>query len=130
MIGNIIFAPDCIEKSARAIENMSKALSENSKNEIKARDRVDISLEEYERLKDENRRLSTKVSHLECLLSDLGIPAEMVNSIIPGSTMVSCCSDYKDFLTHVRIEFKVDDISVRRAREKDVYLKDALNALK
>ena len=89
---------------------LANVLSENNRKDIKARDRVDISLEEYERLKDENRRLSTEVVRLKMLLGEFGIPTEMISKIRPGTTTLQCCSSYKDFVTRVRIEFDVDDI--------------------
>lgn len=72
------------------------------------KDRVDISLKEYEELKRENERLTDKLRHAYMILEKLNIPMSMIPNIIPSSVNWYE-TDSIEFMTRsIRIEFKVE----------------------
>ena len=91
-----------------ANKNLANSITEASEDDVKARDRVDITLEEYERLKDENRRLNEEVTRLRKILSDIRIPVNIWERIKLGTIKTSVCHNVKDFIDTFRIEFDVD----------------------
>ena len=86
----------------RKIESISEA-------EIKSKDRVDISLEEYERLKDEVKQLTERERVLMSVIERLNIPADVLTYILLDSVKIYTCSDmdYMNELQRYRIEFSV-----------------------
>ena len=54
------------------IKEHNKIIKENTELEIKARDRVDLSLEEYSQLVKENDTLKNKLQSYDKLLNDIG----------------------------------------------------------
>ena len=101
---------DSSGKAGASINNLTSTLKTIHEEEIKTKDRVDISLNEYERLKRENRDLAWKVSRLETILSSIRIPVEKYEQIEPDSVKVESCSDPIHFKQRVRIEFDISDI--------------------
>ena len=72
------------------------------------KDRVDISLKEYEELKKENQRLDDELRHAHMILEKLHIPMSMIPNIIPSSVNWYE-SDSVEFMTrNVQIVFKVE----------------------
>lgn len=96
---------ESIEKSSKTLAN---SITEASKDDVKARDRVDITLEEYERLKNENRLLNEEVTRLRKILSDIRIPVNIWERIKLDTIKTSVCHNVKDFIDTFRIEFEVD----------------------
>ena len=101
---------DSSGKARTSIDGLTSALKTIHEEESKTKDRVDISLSEYERLKRENRDLAWKVSRLEAILSSIRIPVEKYEQIKPDSVKVESCSDPIHFKQRIRIEFDMDDI--------------------
>lgn len=95
-------------KSANEISKLNRTISETSQADIKARDRVDISLEEYRKITEENKRLDMTVTRLMMALENLGIPVEVARRIVPGTIDVSVCHDVREFKDRFRIEFDVE----------------------
>ena len=94
-----------ISESARDLAN---ALKSTSDTEIKARDRVDISLEEYERLKQENLRLSCEASMLLDFITRIGVPVEVFDGEATiDHVSMSYCDYYDTFKRRYRVEFDV-----------------------
>lgn len=97
---------------ARSIRESNKTLADSimeaNKDDIKARDRVDITLEEYERLKEENRRLNEEVTRLRKILSDIRIPVNIWKRIRLDTIKTSVCHNIRDFIDTFRIEFDVE----------------------
>lgn len=52
---------------------------------MESRDRVDISLKEYEELKRVNKDLLDRLRHAEAILNNIGINADVIPHIIPES---------------------------------------------
>lgn len=91
--------------------------------EIESKNRVDISLSEYNRMKDEIAQLKDKIkvlnsdnSHLTDLLIKIGVPNNLIPKIIPDSIRVAQGNDIINFTRRIRIEFDIDEASLR-----DVY---------
>ena len=72
------------------------------------RDRVDISLKEYEELKRENQHLNDELRHAHMILEKLHIPIRMIPNIIPSS--VSWYeSESAEFMTRrIQINFNIE----------------------
>ena len=99
--------------------NLEKILREHDertrnmiKSEIKSRNRVDISLDEYEKMKDEADEISfclqNKIDYLVKIIEKFGIPIE-ISDIVNTDSIITFCDD--DVLTgkrKYRIEFTVD----------------------
>lgn len=93
-------------RAARATEKLTAQLAENSKAEIKARDRVDITLEEYEFLKHEVESLRTENAMLRGYLSKFDFPVDA--KIIPDSIQTACAHDVRRFVDRWQIKFDVE----------------------
>lgn len=93
---------EATEKVVEKLESISQA-------EIKSKDRVDIPLSEYLRITEENKKLNRRVSEMSRIIIQLGIPAEVIDRIIPQSICVECCDDYLEYKKHYRVNFAVDD---------------------
>jgi hypothetical protein len=94
---------------AKSNKELGEKLEAISKEEIKSKDRVDISLEEYQRLHRHIENLERQNDHMGKLIVQLGIPAEIINSIKPDTVNVTYCDDIIDFVRHYRVAFDVDD---------------------
>lgn len=99
----------------RQLKMLSKSVNDIVSDEIKARNRVNISLEEYEKLKgeiSENKtkilNLSTKNRELRSILEKIGIPINEVQ-VIPESIKVEYANKYSsvwDNKRGCRVEFE------------------------
>lgn len=95
--------------NALSQEKFAKQLKSISEAEIKSKDRVDIPLEEYERLKNENKRLAERERTLMSVIEQLKIPADVLPYILPDSVKIYTCFDidlWNEF-QHYRIEFSI-----------------------
>lgn len=86
------------EKFANTLKSISEA-------EIKSKDRVDITLEEYERLKNDVRKYEERSRRMGAMIMRLGIPYELLDHIITDSIYVTTCDNHMDFMKRYRIEF-------------------------
>lgn len=93
---------------ARAIEKQGKILQSISEAEIESKDRVDIPLREYERLKMENAALRERCMHVEALFKNaFGIDPKVIEKI-DASTVRKCeIQDPRELKTIIRLEFDV-----------------------
>ena len=91
---------------------------ENGINELKtlseSRDRVDISLKEYEDLKRVNKDLQIRLNQAERILGMLDIPADMIQHIDPDSVKIYSAEAFDPTNIFVRkrrcrIEFNVEE---------------------
>jgi hypothetical protein len=96
------------ESIATSMSTLSNRLEDISKAEISARDRVDISLAECERMKEQIRTLESENGYLRDILSNLRLPLE--HHIIPDSIVTEWSHDLKCFVTHWQIRFDTEDI--------------------
>ena len=95
---------------ARSNDRLGDRLNDISQKELKARDRVDISLEEYEQLKNEVTSLRYENASLKSIFTRIGIPIKVINYILPNTVAVRKSEDLKDFVTHYYIAFDTNDI--------------------
>lgn len=93
-----------LRRIRRAMENGINDLRTLSE----TRDRVDISLKEYEELKRENQHLNDELRHAHMILEKLHIPIRMIPNIIPSS--VSWYeSESAEFMTRrIQINFNIE----------------------
>lgn len=103
-------AANILAMSHKAHDETLKSISEK---EIKSKDRVDISLEEYERLKNQLTILFNENFSLKTTLTGIGIPLEVLGYVIPNSIEVQRCEDCIGFETSYRVKFSVRDIERR-----------------
>lgn len=94
---------------ARSIREHSKTLTDISRDEIKSKDRVNIPLSEYTNMKDTIDRQERELRMMRCYISELGIPREEVDSIVPDTIRVYRNRDLCNFSTHYQINFTVDE---------------------
>lgn len=99
--------------AAKVIADSQRMLSREmaliSEKEIKARDRVDISLEEYNRMVKTIADLKFNYGHAVAIIEQLGIPMSVIDKIDPNSITVETSKDYIDFKQNWRITFSSDD---------------------
>lgn len=99
---------DAASVVARATKEHNETLKNISDAEIKSKDRVDIPLRDYLRMKDDLERTARELTHANFLLAQMGIPAEVVKRIEGSTIRVETCEDPCDFKRGYRITFKVD----------------------
>lgn len=90
-------------------EKFAKQLKDISEAEIKSKDRVDITLEEYERLKKDLDMFSTRCKRMESMLERLGIPYYVLDKIAMDSISVSTCDNHMNFMKRFYIQFDAYD---------------------
>lgn len=73
---------------------------------LKVKDRVDLSLSQYEEMKSKISVLEDQVRRQQAVLEAIGINPSLVRDIIPNSTQVSTGYSLKDNVDTVRIEFE------------------------
>lgn len=95
--------------NALSQEKFAKQLKDISEAEIESKDRVDISLEEYERLKKDLDMFSTRCRSMESTLERLGIPYYVFDKIDPESISVSTCDNHMNFKKRFYIQFDAYD---------------------
>ncbi len=96
-------------KVAASNDRLAATLRENSQKEIAARDRVDITLAEYLKLKQDIAVLSDENRRLRALFGKIGLPCDV--PILLDSIRKYQCLDFggcMDFTQRFLIEFKCD----------------------
>ena len=117
-----LLGADIIAQSNRELSNditrsnreFSEKLESISKAEIKSKDRVDISLEEYKSMKSQIKSLSCEVDRLSSILERIKAPLD--KEIIPDSIRTFWCDDLMKFRRIFRVEFAIDDFDLRECR--------------
>lgn len=94
--------------AAKSSDKLGEKLEAISKAEIKSKDRVDISLDEYQRMRNRIQELERKNSQRDKLIVQLGIPCEVIDAIKTDTIDVVHCDDIRDFTRHYKIAFDVD----------------------
>lgn len=98
-----------LDRMTEAIKDFSASQENISIAEIKSKDRVDIPLSEYLEMREKIDRQDKKLRELYCAIKRLGIPYEVIDSIVPDSIEVYRNYDLKDFVTHFMIKFDSDE---------------------
>lgn len=97
------------DHSREAAKILGDKLESISNTEIKSKDRVDILLSEYERLKDNVRKYEERCRRMGSAIMRLGIPYEVIDLIDTSSIEVRTCEDPVNFKRHYEIRFTADD---------------------
>ena len=122
-----MIAADMIAKSNQELgsnilyanRQLGDTLKSISDTEIKSKNRVDITLEEYENMKNEIKRLSYNVDVLSNILNQIKIPLDKIDEIIPDSIKTYWCDNPCDFnKRRFVVEF---DINHRFGRSRCVF---------
>ena len=94
---------------ARSNDNLAKKIEDASKEDVKARDRVDIQLSEYERMKTKIDLLENENRKFRALYEHIGVPPEAVLNVIPGTVQVynTLKVDYMNEAQTFRVEFDI-----------------------
>lgn len=98
-----------LRKVSAAMENLAKAMKLTTEAEIKSKNRVDISLAEYEALKKRIAELQEKCEHYELVFARFQIPPKVIERIDSRTVRKAVTRDLKDFTSRVTIEFDVND---------------------
>ena len=96
------------QSNSKSIEKLGEKMEKIAKEEIRSKDRVDISLKEYEQMRKRIETLERKNSQRDKLIIQLGIPAEVIDHIHIGSIRVQQCDDLRDFTRRYHVHFDVD----------------------
>ena len=98
---------------AKSNEILAEKIEAATKADIEARDRVDISLEEYNHMKNQIRKLEVENGRLKTLLEKIRFPFSL--NVVPDTISTCYCHDPMDFMVNVEIRFKVNDLDLRNA---------------
>lgn len=98
-----------LDRMTEAIKDFSAAQENISQAEIKSKDRVDIPLSEYLEMREKIDRQDKRLRELYCAIKRLGIPYEVIDTIVTDSIEVYHNYDLKDFVTHYMIKFDSDE---------------------
>ena len=90
-----------------AFRLLAEVVEKNSYQEIKARDRVDISLDRYEQLKERVNLAEKRACRMEELFEKIGIPVGVIDNIIPESIVAYSTPDDRSMNRRCKIEFIV-----------------------
>ena len=115
-----LFSADMIAQSNRGLGNdirqsnreLGEKLESISNAEIKSKDRVNISLEEYEKMKTEIRSLSYEVDRLTHILKRIDVPLD--KEIVPNSIETYWCEDAMNRRHIFTVRFAVNDSDLMR----------------
>lgn len=116
LLGPLFFDNRSEVKAARIIAQSNEAsvkehnetLKAISDAEIKARDRVDISRDEYEQMKHELEHLRLQNSHMNKMIIRMGIPAEVIDAIDLDTIDLHLTYDPMRMRTWYRVHFGVN----------------------
>lgn len=98
---------------AKSNEMLAEKIEAATKADIEARNRVDISLEEYNTMKNDIRKLEVENGRLKTLLEKINFPFSL--NVVPDTISTRYCHDAMDFMVNVEIRFKVNDLDLRDA---------------
>ncbi len=97
------------EITAESIKGFGEKLQSISQADIKAKDRVDISLSEYLRMREELESTQRDLRHCREMLCMMGIPAEVLPAIKSDSIRVSTYKDPCAYKSLYQVIFEVDE---------------------
>ena len=94
-------------EQTEALQSISQTMALTSEKEIKARDRVNITLEDYEKMKNRISRLEWELERKSQLLNILNFPPNAIDEIDMDSVEVYKSPDLRDFVDYYQIKFCV-----------------------
>lgn len=103
--------------TAKSNEKLGEKLESISQAEIKSKDRVDISLEEYLSMRRRIEELESQNSRMEKFLYRIGIPDDVIDDAEVDNIRSYYHDDIRDFVRHYHIIVDVDFSTVVRDQE-------------
>jgi len=97
------------EINARATEELSHIIAAEGKANRNVRNRVDISLAEYERLKAELEKAQQAERYWESIYVKMGLPKLIEATVIPDSVKVFTDIDPIELRKYVSIHFAIEN---------------------
>lgn len=101
------------DATANEVARLRNELRQIKDELLDRKDRVDISLKEYEELKRVNKDLLDRLNHAESILGMIGIPADTIPLIDPDSVKVYSAESFDSgpFIRkqRYRIEFDTEE---------------------
>lgn len=101
-----------------AFRRLADVCEASSYQGIKARDRIDISLDRYEQLKESVKLAEKRARHMEELFEKIGIPVGVVDYIIPESIVAYFTPDDRSMNRKCKIEFVIKENSHGKADDR------------
>ena len=100
-------------KEAARITAMSQrehdaTLRQISDAEIKSKDRVDIPLSEYLKMRADLANAEQELRYMRHLFSEMGVPVSLINNIDPKSIRFESMEDPRNLTRHYRITFSAN----------------------
>ena len=102
--------------TAKATEELGEKAEQLVDRMIASKDRADITMQEYLKLREDVAKYERKLKDLGSLIIRLGIPAEVIEDIDTNTVSVYTCRDPMRFRTKYRIEFEAGDECVRQLK--------------
>ena len=102
-------------ETTRAIMEHTKKYAEVKEKEIKAKDRVDISLEEYEAMKAKIRCLENKVDRAAKIFETVKLPWDLIEDGKVENILYFNDFDIDTNKREYLIKFSVDELDARRS---------------
>lgn len=103
--------------NAEATEELGKKAEQIVDRMIVSKDRADISMQEYLKLREDVAKYERRLRDMGMLITALGIPAEVIDGIDRSTVRVQTCKDFRNYTTRYHIHFDVDDAFVRQLKE-------------
>jgi hypothetical protein len=94
--------------TAKSNEKLGEKLESISKEAIKSKDRVDITLEEYLQMREKIEKLEAENSRMSILINRIGIPFEELDKIDPNTVNVYYNENPTRFTKRYQIVFDVE----------------------
>lgn len=109
MINSAMLIRGGFEENARATEELSHIIAAEGKANRNVRNRVDLSLAEYERLKAELEKAQQAERYWESIYVKMGLPKLIEATVIPDSVKVFTDIDPCKMKKYVSIHFAIEN---------------------
>ena len=100
---------EAVKEASQSLNRMTDAIVSTSEKEIKSKDRVDITLEEYLSMRHELDHLRARVDLAEEMFAKMGIQRDLFDRIDPNTVNVEYSDSIVplDFTQRVMVTFKI-----------------------
>lgn len=96
------------------IADQNKIMIRQKEEELNTKDRVDISLREYNRLVNENKNLITERDYYKKLFAKMGIDEKLIHLINPQTLEIGTFDDPQCLIKMFHIKFGINCHDIRR----------------
>lgn len=87
---------------------LAEAIAKYTKMEVEARNRVDISLAEYESMKEQIRKLEDENASFKRVLDKLHFPVHAIDRVKPDTVKVLCSENEGDPLKPSSLKYRIE----------------------